>query len=423
MRRLLLLTYAFPPDNTVGAVKPGRLFEYLPEFGWQPEIIAAKSDDGSVEGQPLFVHRVPSGEEGLAVRSTSRLAQAFMRFCVPYEDRLAWVPYAAAAGARLVRAGGIDAVYSTSPSLSSQIAGLALRARFGLPWIADFRDPISDNPFRTRQWWYPYDPILERLLFRYADRVGANTDTVATAWRARYPQWAHKICILWNSFDPRENIQPVAAPARCQRVLVHTGNLYGGRHPAALFAAMERLAADSSRIRLKLVGAISAQIFSRLGPLFGRLREKGVLEYDNRLVSRREALQEAAQADYLLLLDVNEKNASFQVPSKLFDYVRIGRPILAYTPTDSPVERILARSGISYVAIAPCESPDAGERKLEQFFRLPSDRQRPSPWFEETFNARTQAQTVAELLDGLLMRKLEVRGDDARTKAGGRCTH
>jgi hypothetical protein len=416
MRRLLLLTYAFPPDNKAAAARPSQLCEYLPEFGWQPEVVAAQFSDDALESQPGYVHRVPAGYEGLGVRFASRLAEAFMRFFVPYDDRLAWVPYATAAAARVIRAGGIDAIYSTSPSLSSQVAALALRARFRLPWIADFQDPICDNPFRTRQWFYPYDSILERALFRNADRLGANTDTVAAAWGRRYPQWAQKICVLWNCFDPREDIRPLTPPARRQRVIVHTGNLYGGRHPGALLGAIGRLNPQLSCIRVKLVGPIDAQILSRLGPRLEWMLREGILEYDNRLVGRRDALLEAAQADYLLLLDVNERNASFQVPSKLFDYIRIGKPILAYTPADSPVERILARSGIPYVAIAPSETAQAGDWKLERFFRLPPDPRRPSSWFEETFNAKTQAQAIARVLDGLLMRRLEVREDDSRTK-------
>lgn len=400
MRNILLLSFTFPPDNEAAAARPGQLFHNLPEHGYQPFVVAS-TIFGSI-GEDTFVRRVPLGKPTATVAALSSLGRIFTRYCSPYEDRLNWVPHAVAAAAPLIRSQSVSAILSTSPSLAAHFAALWLKTKFGLPWIADFQDPFRD--IRIRKWIYPYDAIIEHMFFSQADRVAANTDTVAAVWRSRYPQWSNKMSVLWNCFDPYEDVGPAPLPTRPYRVLAHVGNLYGGRHPGQLLASLERLGVDATAIRVKLVGRIDEEILVEYMPLFERMRVKGLLEFDNKRVSREEAVREAAEADCLLLLDLNERPTSFQVPSKLVDYIRIGRPILAYTPEGSPVQRILERSGINYLSIDP-SAPDAlSDCTVREFLNL-SFRVEPreaSDWFRETFDARRQSQMVAGLLDELL---------------------
>ena len=400
MRQLLLLTYTFPPDNMAAAARPGHLYEYLPKHDYQP-IVIASSNEGSL-GVENLVYRVPTEREPAGIKQLSKFTKWLMRYGAPYHDRLAWVPHATYAGTRLIRSQKISAVYSTSPFLASHLSALWLKTRFGLPWIADFQDPIRDNPMRNRKWIYPYDALIEEIIFRRADRVIANTDTVAAAWRQRYPQWAAKISVLWNSFDPRDNIDISRPPVRGYKVLAHVGSLYGQRAPTLVLSSLQRLGISSSRLRVKLVGPIDSNVLDRNRALFEQMRQNGLLEYEGRLVPREEARQEMGEADYLLVLDLNDSNASFQVPSKLVEYIRFGKPILAYTASGSPVERILEQSGIAYVAVDPAKPESVRDKKVLEFLGFSTATRVPSHWFEETFSAQTEAATVADLLDSLL---------------------
>jgi glycosyltransferase involved in cell wall biosynthesis len=402
-RNILLLSYTFPPDNTAAAARAGQMFKYLPELGYQPVVITS-SIEGS-QNADACVHRVPRANEPRGVRFASRVARGFMRFFAPYDDRLPWAPYALSSSRRQMEAGEIVAIVSTSPFVAAHFAALRLKLRFGIPWIADFQDPICDNPFRSRRWFYPYDKLIERSFFYYADRLIANTDSVAEAWRARYPEFSSKVSVLWNSFDPGEALVRSAPPARPYHVLAHVGALYGERHPALLLRAVDRLGVGPDALRIKLVGPIEPRLLEQHRDLFDRMVRKGILEYGNRLVERAEALRETSEADCLLLLDLNETNASFQLPSKLLDYVRYGKPILAYTPGNSPTERILAGAGIPFVAIDPTNSEEIEMQKIESFLRLPTEQKPPSSWFEQTFSATTLAKTVAKHLDDVLTAK------------------
>jgi glycosyltransferase involved in cell wall biosynthesis len=398
MANVLLLSYAFQPDNTPAAARPSQLFRYLPEFGVVPFVFASSAEGGI--NPESTVWRVPAERETAGLAAASTAARLFMRFAAPYNDRLPWVPYAAAAAAKLIRTRKIDAIYSTSPFLASHFAALWLKRKFGLPWIADFQDPVCDNPFRNRNWFYPYDPLLERRIFERADRVIANTDAIADVWRARYPARRDAISVLWNSYDPDEAIERVPSLERGHRVLAHIGTLYGGRHPGQLLDSLKRLGTSAEALRVKLIGPIDDAVMSAYGASMAAMSD--VVEVNNTLVPREEALRETAEADCLLLLDVNERNTAFQVPSKLLDYIRIGKPILAYTPADSPVDRILQQSGIAHVVIAP-DMPEAeADRRVQEFLSLPLTVREPSAWFVRTFSARTQASTVAEMVRGLV---------------------
>jgi hypothetical protein len=399
MANVLLLSYAFQPDNTPAAARPSQLFRYLPDFGVTPFVFASSADGGiNLENT---VWRVPAEREPAGLIAASAAARLFMRFAGPYNDRLPWVPYAAAAAARLIRTRKIDAIYSTSPFLASHFAALWLKRKFGLPWIADFQDPICDNPFRNRSWFYPYDPLIERRIFESADRVIANTDAIADVWRRRYPARSDAISVMWNSYDPDEPVARAAVPAHGRRrVLAHIGTLYGGRHPGQLLGSLKRLATEPDALQVKLIGPIDEAVLATHGAALAAMGD--VVEVTNMLVPREEALRQTAEADCLLLLDVNERNTAFQVPSKLLDYIRIGKPILAYTPADSPVDRILQRSGIAYVTIAP-DMPDAeADRRVQEFLSLPLTVHEPTEWFVQSFSAKTQTAALAEMVHGLV---------------------
>jgi hypothetical protein len=349
-------------------MRPGQLFQYLPNFGYRPWVVCA-SLSGPVADP--FVERVPGERVPAAVRFGSRLAKKFERIAVPYNDRFPWLPHAIAAGSRVIESEKIEALYSTSPFIAGQLAALWLHRKYRLPWIADFQDPVIDNPHRQRRWPYPYDSLLERAVFSNASHLIANTDTVAAAWASRYPQWAGKISVLWNSYDPAEEIPRPTPADRSYRVLAHVGSLYGDRKPHQLLAVVRRLvdegSLDSSSLRIKLVGAIQ---FPQEEILRHGLVEKGILEYRAARVPRCEALQATVDADYLWVID--QPGATFQVPSKILDYVRAGKPVLAFTLPESPLERILRRSGIAHVAISPQASERETLEKVKEFLRLPA---------------------------------------------------
>jgi hypothetical protein len=108
------------------------------------------------------------------------------------------------------------------------------------------------------------------------------------------------------------------------------------------------------------------------------------------------------ESDSLLLADNNYASIGHTVPAKLFEYIRVGRPVLALTVKDSPVERILGMSGVPFVTLSPGMDDQLIDARMIQFLSLPTGPVDLSEQFLSEFNGRNQARTLAGLLDRIL---------------------
>lgn len=401
-QNLILLAYYYLPDNTSGVQRATRLAKYLPANGSHCYVVCS-SHAGTLADAPDVVH-VPKADAPPGARRQSRLAETIQRF-LPYNEQLPWVPHAVAAASELIRRSNVAAVISTSPPVATHLAALRLKQQHGLKWVADLRDPILGNPGRARAWATPYDKALQWLIFKNADAIIAVTDTVAEEWRSRYPKWAHKFHVIWNGFDPEDGFGPLPIPPRPYRTLSHIGVLYALRHPDPLVASLDRLIArgrlDPASFRLRFIGPVQEENRFRAHPAAAALAALGCLEMFGNLIPRPQAMQEIATSDFLLLLDiVNLSKVGYTVPAKLYDYILAGRPILAVTDKNSPVERILIQSGIRHTCVYGVESESALDQKILDFLNLPIDPVTPSPWFYEHFDGKQQTGTLRSLIEG-----------------------
>jgi hypothetical protein len=379
---ILLLAYYYPPQNTSGAARPARFAKYLPEHGCVCHVVSAQAAAAPRKGP------WPLAAAGLA---------RFVQHLWPYNEHIEWVPPAVAQAAKLIEQHNISAIFSTSPPVATHLVALWLKRRYGVRWVADFRDPIDGNPFRGMC----YDSLLERAIFQHADVCIANTDALAETWRNRHSGTAGKATVLWNGFDPAEEF-PSMQPRQTQRkVLAHIGSIYGGRTPALLLDSLRRLIQsgqlDPRSVVVDLVGELAD--ISLAG--YSDLLENGCLRCPGMHLPRAEALEIIAKADYLLLLDGNSKNSGLQVPAKLFDYLRSGQPVLALTSRKSPAERILSGSGVSHTCLYPDDPETLIDDKVVSFLRSSTVPVTASPWFWNEFDGRIQARTLAGILDRL----------------------
>lgn len=379
--------------------RAARLAKYLPRCGVDISVIA--SSHAGTDGTRRDTVYVPAPDLHAAAGWESMAR--FVQRIVPYNERLEWAPHALHAACRIAEREPIAAVISTSPPLATHIAALFLKARYQLRWIADFRDPLYGNPGRARRWASAYDLSLERAIFHSADALVAVTDAVRDEWRARYPRWRDKMHLIWNGFDPEEAVGPLPIPPRPERVLAHIGVLYRQRHPYALMEALDRLMCkgrlNPANFNLCFLGPIQERERFEDHPATASLIRRGCLDIRGELAPRAQANQEMATADFLLLIDItNLGGSSYTVPAKIYDYILMGRPILALTGRHSPVERILCGCGVPHVCLYHNDCGSAAEEKLLRFVNLPSEPVTPSSWFLESFDGGRQAEAFHDLL-------------------------
>ncbi|HYP13240.1 MAG TPA: hypothetical protein VEQ63_04895, partial [Bryobacteraceae bacterium] len=325
----------------------------------------------------------------------------------PADDAVMWPLSAVKTAEELMRSQPLEAVISTFPPVNTHLTASILHARHQIPWIADFRDPLAANPFRKLT-GFPgvVDTMLERRFFRQSSSTLAVSDVVCEDWKARYPQYASKFHLLWNGYDPEEDITALPLPPRSKRVISHVGSLYGSRNPTPLLSSLDRLMergrVASGSACFRLVGELDKRIAATNSELFERLERRGSLELVPNM-PRAQALDELRLSDYLFLVDISERKG-YTVPAKIFEYLRVGRPILTYTDEGSPVDRILAGSGVPSVVVYRDEPGDSVDQKVESFLQLSTEPRETSEWFRDQFDGRRQTAALAKILEESIRR-------------------
>jgi glycosyltransferase involved in cell wall biosynthesis len=284
------------------------------------------------------------------------------------DAHLGWLPFAVAAGRRE----RYDVAYSSSGPFTSHLVGLILRRLTGRPWVAELRD----GWYRWNRAIFPDYPawrdILERQLesiaLRTADRVVLVTDRMAAAFRRQYPTLpASHFTTVPNGFDRAQISGSPAQPApRGGFDVLHAGALYYGRSLSAFLEAASRLIDSdpefSRQFKLSLVGTLDASAQAELGHhgLAARTTCFGQLDHV-------QTIQAMRSADALLLVANTTPGAEATVPGKLFEYLAVGRPVLAIAPKESSTADVLDQTGGGW--LAPAGDPAAIACVLQRAFR------------------------------------------------------
>ena len=401
---LLFVSYYYPPSSAVGGLRIDRFARFLRQTGYGVRVLAAHPDTHSPDTD--LVRFIPPKDYSPSLGDKVEIltARVIHKALDSYPDHLEWVPPARSAALNWLHQEAAQVVLSSFPPIANHLVALELKKRLNLRWIADFRDPLLNSPFRKGHRRH-FDAWAEQRVFAQADAILTVTDALAEEWKARYPAAASRIHVIWNGYDPEEPFGPAPRPLdRTHHLMIHAGDLYGERHPGRLLQSLERLFASGrlipDHLRLRLIGPIENPKFLAL-PAFQNLLQSGVIETNGQRVPREQALRATAEADQVLLLDLNSEGVGHTVPAKLFDYVRAGHPMLVYTYRNSAVDGIIQKAGIPYRAVYPDDSDETADGKVLEFYQLPVHPSPPSTWFEEHFNGRRQVETLAALVNEL----------------------
>lgn len=439
MRRLLMVTYFFPPVGGVGIERTVKHAAYLPEHGWQPVVVAPENsayrivNPSSLDLIPpgTEVHRAATLEPGHVRRGVARFigsqqaearggrgghegardsggrlmraVNAAWSFAVPKlffpDDQLLWAPGAIRAGQRAHRRAPVDAVYSSSPPISGHLAAGILARQLGVPWVADFRDPWIGNAFAAPLPG-PYRAVqrhLESWIVRRADRVILATKGYRDRYSARYPQLRERFVHLPNGYDAADLGTPRPRRAAEQYRLIYAGSVYGDRELSifldGLELALQRDPSLRDRLRIEFVGwfnapnqAVAARRLPALQPL---VQHRGYRPREDVI-----AMERAADAGLILMADGPDRDAV--VAAKLYEYLGLDLPVLAIVPPGETRE--ILRELDWGVATDP--TPSGVADGIAAIMARPRATRVADP--EGRYDRRTLSARLASLLDELV---------------------
>jgi glycosyltransferase involved in cell wall biosynthesis len=360
LNRVLMIAYHFPPlAGSSGIQRTLRFVQHLPDFGWQPLVLTAHPRAYERTSEDLLADVPP---ETVVCRAFALDTARHLSIAGRYLGALArpdrWMTWrfdAIRQGLRMIERYKPVAIWSTYPIATAHQVGLSLHQRTGLPWVADFRDPMAQDG-------YPPDPkawhAFKRLEEAVVNRAQASVFTTpgaARTYRERYPSAAHRISVLENGYDEesfasaeqgaddRSPLQPGCV------TLLHSGIVYPSeRDPTHLMQALQQMVHDNVLRPGQLKVRFRASAHDSLLNLLAA--QHGVAAFVETLppVAYRESLAEMLRADALLVMQA--ANCNDQIPAKVYEYLRSRRPIVALTDPDGDTASVLRASGIRAIA-------------------------------------------------------------------------
>jgi hypothetical protein len=373
LKRLLIITYYWPPTGGSGVQRWVKFSKYLPEFGWQPVVYTPENPEQLARDESLladipdcaevlktpirepytFYRRLTGGKPGQEVNPVNaqrknwkqRLSLWIRGNCFIPDPRIGWVRPSVRFLKKYLAEHPVDAVVTTGPPQSVHLIGLGLKKALGLRWIADFRDPW------TEMFYYKHLGLsaaadrrhhrLEQAVLDGADLVVSVSPPVAADFQARTKT---PVVLITNGFDESdfraEKSGSGSAPAGPLFRLVHTGLFAADGNPLNLWDALAaRCEADPdfrTRLQIRLAGKVDAAVTDaiRARGLGGNLVELGYLPHD-------ETVREQCAADILLLPLRREPEYAKVLPGKIFEYLAARRPVLGIGQEDGAAAAIL----------------------------------------------------------------------------------
>jgi len=431
--RVLLLSYVFPPHPEVGALRAANLLIAFRDAGHQvtlvteplpgqvpaippgagPEVKVVSVEPGLPYAMRLGrilrgVRRpraggsaAPTADEPIRAqpRPPGPLRSLLLSALSIPDDANYSIAAFTRAGTEALRQGA-DLIYSSAPPFALHLSARRLHRRSGIPWVAEFRDPwthpATSRPAALHPLTRGVDRWLERRVLRDADAIVMATEAAKDhVARQLPPERGNRLLVALNGI-PEWEAPPPVPPGRHPFRLVHTGSLYMGRDPsdflAALAAYVRRSGATPSDLAVELIGDARHYQGTPVAATVERLGLNGFVRIEDWL-PHAEVRARLFQADALLLL---AQHQPLQVPNKLYEYLALRRPILAFVDQEGESARLLRQFPQSRLCYGP--DPEQAARVLEELVERRGEPALPDAAALAALSARAQMRQLVDEL-------------------------
>ncbi|MFC2175958.1 glycosyltransferase family 4 protein [Bacteroidota bacterium] len=365
MRKVLIITYYWPPSGGAGVQRWLKFAKYLPEFGYDVHVLTVKpdratypqTDNSLLEQVPknitvhctdatdsyaiysLFGKGAPSGgfanDDVSGLKGLIKKIARFIRGNVFIPDpRKGWNRFAVSKALELIDTLKIDTVVTTSPPHSTQLIGLELKSKRNIRWIADMRDPWTKiyyvSELMQTQWAKNKNIKLERQVLENADSVVTVSQSLANEFVGLVPSLKSKnVAVIPNGFD--EDDFQLKVPLDLQFTIGYMGTITEQYDISALLKA---IGSSNLEVGFRFIGDVQADLRKRVAEVSKRCEFTGYLNHDK-------ALEKAAASSILLLVIPKVQDNKGILTGKLFEYLALKRPILGIGPLDGDAAKVL----------------------------------------------------------------------------------
>jgi len=371
MKKVLFITYYWPPSGKASLQWPLKIIKHLPGFGWQPVVLTIEDDTFSDKDEtflkqisedlkviktkafePFNLYKKFTGKEKdskltasetISTKSESMVHRLSiwirMNLFIP-DARIGWYFPAVKGTANFIKDEKIDAIVSVGPPHTAHLIGKKLSVKYNLPHIPVFIDPWVDiayyQNFKRNSIALKIDNRLEKSVLQNAASVVFVTETMKEDYQKKYQFLKDKSQVLYWGYS-EEDFNDIVLRENTSRnkVLVHAGNLFSYQNPVNLWQQVKKEIEDGNPLRLKFIGTVDEEIVKSIS-------SAGLDPYTDYLgfLPYQKMLTEVCNADFLLVCATEPRH----VPGKLFEYLKAGKPIIAYGDNNEEVKKILDES-------------------------------------------------------------------------------
>lgn len=373
-KNILIIAYAYPPNNVPGAQRPYALAKYLDKAKYNITVITCQnpdlplgendSFDPNIEKVELVYIKSKVGNSASKLRqqttqenSTSSIQSKLKTFLFRIGQRLIypdkgmfWYPNVKAylkQNNELIK--NIDVVFSTSPGVTNhRIARYVKRKNTSVQWVADFRDFNYIGNWDSKSGVKAYlHKKLERSIIKEASALTFVTKTMQNAYQKFYPQYQNKMYCVYNGFD-KGDFPTVSEPLNDKLSFFYAGSFYNGlRSPLSLLQLLDKAFKDN----LLIIDEVQIQVAGNIDEVQKRAmrayKSYGCIEFLGNL-PRTEVLQYMCKTTFLWLIVANIKSHYQTIPIKLFEYIAARRPIVNFAPIISESSQIIQEKNLGY---------------------------------------------------------------------------
>jgi glycosyltransferase involved in cell wall biosynthesis len=370
-KKLLIITYYWPPAGGPGVQRWLKFVKYLPEFDIQPIVYVPEnptypivdahletevSDKAIILKNKIFEpYQLASF---LSKNKTKKISsgiipnqkkQSFLEKLMLWvrgnlfipDARIFWVKPSVAYLEKYIRENEIDMIVTSGPPHSLHLIGLELKQKLNLKWLADFRDPWTTigyhKSLRLSNYAAKRHKQLEHQVLNSADTIIVTSKTTKLEFQAITSK---PIAVITNGFDV-EKVEKQTLDIKFS--LAHIGSFLSERNPLILWESLVELLQEipdfKSHLEIKLMGALSQEVLETISQF-------GLNSYLNNLgyVSHAVAVEHQRKSQVLLLIEINSEDTKSIIPGKLFEYMVSERPIVAIGPKDSDFAEIITNT-------------------------------------------------------------------------------
>jgi glycosyltransferase involved in cell wall biosynthesis len=372
MKKVLIITYYWPPSGGAGVQRWLKFAKYLPEFGWQPVILTVDpqyasypqrdesltkeiADECLVYTTKSFelynLYKFISGKKevpygGFANDSHEGFFQKASKFIrgnllLP-DPRKGWNSYALKKAIELIAAHQIDTVITTSPPHSTQLIGLELKQKLNIRWIADLRDPWTDiyyyNQFRHTALALKIDKNYERSVVEQADQLITVSHDVKRIFAEKSNlRIAEKTVVIPNGFD-EEDFRVGQLPKEHKKVITYTGTISEAYDVECLLQAIVQLNPQvKSELLLRFVGIVPPVVVQKFRNTQIEIELVGYVDH-------QKSIEYLLRSNILLLVIPKVENNKGILTGKFFEYLASKKPILAIGPPDGDLAKMMEQT-------------------------------------------------------------------------------